>query len=261
MKWILIASVSLLTSLTVTDSAIAQQRKHYTITDLGPIGNLPSQPYSIDSLGLMSGGAASSATTMHAVLWYREIEFDISAPGLGGPNSVANGINDVGQVVGQAETSGGSNEDFCGFNAYGFASKTACVPFLWQDTKMTALPTLGGPNGMANGINNRGLVVGFAENLQQDPGCPVFEFKPVIWEQGKIQQLPLPASDAVGAALAINDEGQAVGISGTCLPFNPNLGLNMRDNHGAAVAERYGHRPRQPRRGRRVRRQSRLCDQ
>jgi probable HAF family extracellular repeat protein len=211
--------------------AIAQKAKHYTITDLGPIGNTPGQPYSINSRGLMGGAAASSATTMHAVLWDRSMQVDIGVPGLGGPNSQANGVNDLDQVVGQAESSVANGEDFCGFNAYGFPSKTACVPFLWQDSKMTALPTLGGVNGVANGINNRGLVVGFAENLQQDPGCPVFEFKPVIWNQGKAQQLALPAGDTVGAALAINAEGQAVGISGTCLPFNQNLGLYMRDTH------------------------------
>jgi len=240
-KLTLIAGLNLLTSLAMaqtpsvtaqparpTESALA---RHYTITDLGPIGNQPGQPYSIDSLGLMSGGAASSATTMHAVLWYLEMEFDISAPGLGGPNSVANGINDLGQVVGQAETSAANTEDFCGFNAYGFPSKTACGPFLWQDAKMTALPTLGGPNGVANAVNNQGLVAGFAENLTRDSVCPVYEFKPVTWNQGKIQQLPLPTGDVVGAALALNDQGQAVGISGTCLPFDPNLGLYMRDTH------------------------------
>ena len=62
-------------------------------------------------------------------------------------------------------------------------------------------------------------------------GCPVFEFKPVIWDNGMIQQLPLPAGDSVGGALAINDEGQAVGISGTCTPFNQNLGLYVKDSH------------------------------
>ena len=237
MKSILIAGIGLMTSLAMaqtalpTNSVIAQQPKHYAVTDLGPIGNQPGHPYSINGFGLMSGAAARSATTTQAVLWYRELKFDIGIPGLGGPNSVANGVNDLGQVVGQAESSVANSEDFCGFNAYGFPSKTACVPFLWQDTKMTALPTLGGPNGVANGINRGGLVAGFAENLQQDPGCPVYEFKPVIWTQGKAQQLPLPAGDAVGAALAINDEGQAVGISGSCLPFDPNLGLYMRDTH------------------------------
>ncbi len=39
MKWItLIASAALLTSL-----AAAQQPKHYTVTDLGPIGNQPGR--------------------------------------------------------------------------------------------------------------------------------------------------------------------------------------------------------------------------
>ena len=211
--------------------AIAQQQKHYTITDLGPIGNPPGQPYSINSLGLITGASATSATTVHATLWFQELQFDLGTPALGGPNSQANGINDLGEVVGQAETSVVNKEDFCGFNAYGFPSQTACVPFMLEAGKMTALPTLGGVNGVANGVNSRGQVVGFAENKQQDANCPVFEFKPVIWDQGRIQQLPLPAGDVVGGALAINSRGQAVGISGACTPFNPNLGLYMKDAH------------------------------
>ncbi len=89
--------------------------------------------------------------------------------------------------------------------------------------------------GVANGMSKSGTRPAtqrrFAEGTQLDPACPAFDFKPVIWNQGKIQQLPLPTGDTVGAALAVNDEGQVVGISGTCLPFDPNLGLYMRDTH------------------------------
>jgi uncharacterized membrane protein len=83
-------------------------------------------------------------------------------------------------------------EDFCGFNAYGFPSSTACVPFLWQDGVMTKLATLGGENGFAYTINNRGQVAGLAETAMKDPfaGCAVHRFKPVVWANGKIYALP-----------------------------------------------------------------------
>jgi probable HAF family extracellular repeat protein len=212
-------------------SAIAQQAKHYTVTDLGAVGNAPGQPYFINNRGFISGAAASSATVMHAVLWYGGQKFDIGSSGLGGPNSAAFGVNVTGQAVGEAESSVPNGEDFCGFNAYGFPSGTACVPFLWQNGVMAPLPTLGGVNGVANGINGRGQVAGYVENQTHDPGCPVFEFKPVLWEQGKIRQLPTFVGDAVGGALAINEVGQSVGISGPCAAFDPNLGLYMIDVH------------------------------
>jgi probable HAF family extracellular repeat protein len=134
--------------------------------------------------------------------------------------------------VGEAETSDPNGEDFCGFKALGFGpSATTCLPFLWQNGVMTQLPTLGGANGVANMINNRGEVVGFAEDHTKDPGCPVFQFKPVIWENGKIQPLPTYPGDPDGAALGINDNGQVVGVSGPCAVFNPNLGLYLVDSH------------------------------
>jgi probable HAF family extracellular repeat protein len=211
--------------------AIAQQPR-YTITDLGAVGNpLNGDQYVITNNGLVSGSAAISSATVHAVLWYKGRKIDIGTHGLGGPNSAAFGVNETGQAVGQAESSVPNTEDFCGLNAYGFPSATACVPFLWQYGVMTKLPTLGGPNGAATMINNRGEVVGLAENDTKDPGCPVFQFKPVIWENGKIQPLPTVDGDPVGVAIDINDNGQMVGISGPCAPFNPSLGYYIVDTH------------------------------
>ena len=88
---------------------------------------------------------------------------------------------------------------------------------------MTPLPTtLGGNNGYAHGINNRGQIVGSAENTTHDPTCTppqVLDFVPLIWEPKqrpiqKITQLLLLSGDTVGDALWINDNGQAVGITG-----------------------------------------------
>jgi len=82
---------------------------------------------------------------------------------------------------------------------------------------MSALPTLGGNNGQASGINNRGQIAGFAETTTEDSGCPPHRIQlPVLWEKGNAQPLPTVDNDPDGEALWINDKGQAVGESANC---------------------------------------------
>jgi probable HAF family extracellular repeat protein len=206
---------------------------HYSVIDLGEVGNPPAQPYFIRNNGLISGAATTPGGALHAALWFEGAKFDIGTKGLGGPNNAAFGVNHFGQTVGEAETSLTDAEDFCGLNAYGFRSSTACLPFLWQDGVMTKLATLGGENGLANTINNRGEVAGLAETAMKDPtaGCPVHRFEPVVWANGKIYALPTFPGDSDGVAAALNDRGQVAGASGTCSPFNPNSGLYLTENH------------------------------
>lgn len=98
-----------------------------------------------------------------------------------------------------------------------------CVGFRWEDGVMSPLPTLGGNNGFATGVDKHGRIVGWAENTIVDATCDplstqVLQFRPVIWgpDEGQIQELPLFPDDTAGAATAINDKGQIVGISGIC---------------------------------------------
>ena len=96
-----------------------------------------------------------------------------------------------------------------------------CLGFVWEDGVMRALPTLGGNNGFATGANNKGEIVGWAENTVHDTTCTapqVLQFRAVIWEprRNRIQELlPFPG-DTSSAATAINNKGQVAGISGTC---------------------------------------------
>ncbi len=138
---------------------------------------------------------------------------------LGGLNSWMNWgeINDHGQVVGDSETAvpDPNGEDICGFGTH-----LTCLPFFWQNGHMSALPTVGGNNGQASAINNRGQIAGFAENGTVDSSCPPGTTNnriqlPVLWEKGKAQPLPT-GSDPDGDALWINDQGQAVGYTETC---------------------------------------------
>jgi probable HAF family extracellular repeat protein len=146
--------------------------------------------------------------------------FDLGT--LGGMNSWDNPfggeINDRGEAVGYSETNvpDPNGEDICGFG-----TGLTCRPFLWQSFHMRALPTLGGNNGQASAMNNRGQITGFAENGVVDSTCPTGAINnrialPVLWEKGKAHALPTVGSDPDGEANAINDEGQAVGYSGTC---------------------------------------------
>jgi probable HAF family extracellular repeat protein len=202
------------------------QPPRYTITDLGPLGAPPGQPFFITSNGLISGAAVGADGTSHGVLWYKGAETDLGTLGLRVSNSLAYGVNDNGTVVGMAETwtTDPYQEDFCGFKAFGLPSwGTECLPFVWQNGVMTPLPTLGGYNGQASMINNQGQIAGTAENTARDPACPapqVLQFKPVMWDKGKIQELATVGGDPDGFAVAINDSGQVAGGSGTCTTFN-----------------------------------------
>jgi probable HAF family extracellular repeat protein len=208
----------------------------YTLTDLGPVGGPPGQPYTMTDNGLISAAAAADDGSMHAVLWNKGRKSDLGSPGLGGLNSLAIGINESGQAVGGAEstTLDLNGEDFCGFHAFGLPFQgTKCLPFIWQYGAMTPLPTLGGVNGQASWINNRGEIVGTAENTRRDALCPSpqqFQFKPVIWENGQVRELPTFGSDQDGYAFAINDSGQVAGGSGDCGALQPN-GTWLQSRH------------------------------
>ena len=91
--------------------------------------------------------------------------------------------------------------------------------------QMRGLPNFpGGTNGFATGANNLRQVVGWAENGVHDTDCAsrtqVLQFRPAMWTLGppddQIHDLPLIPGDTSGAATAINDNGQIVGISGIC---------------------------------------------
>lgn len=197
----------------------AEHVQHYAVTDLGPVGNPFSQAAYVNNKGLVTGLDTAPDGAQHAVLWYKGLFKDIGTPGLGGPNSGAGGANELGQVIGGAETSNNdpNNENFCDYG-----TGLQCLAFLWQNGVITPLPTLGGTNAGFGAINNRGEVAGYAEKDIVDRECPgkvavngtgpqVLNFEPVIWGPGKgeIRELRRLPGDSVGMAFGINDHGQA----------------------------------------------------
>ena len=202
----------------------------YNVIDLGtlPGGNF-SQPFVITNNGAVSGSSNLPDNSQHAVLWYGGRMKDLGT--LGGSNSIAFGVNEWEQAVGEAETSTSdpNGEDFCGFGTH-----LICLPTVWQGGKPNALPTLGGNNGVVNRNNNWGAAVGWAETSTEDPACPApqkLQFRPVAWEFGQPIKLPIKNGDPDGIALGINDYGEIVGSSGICTTFNQNLLFSLQGVH------------------------------
>ena len=182
---------SLLTSIAgsglLAAVALAADAPRYTVTDLGPVFSAAA----LNDFGLITGSYTAANGTSHAALWLNGQITDISAPGLGGPNSGAFGVNLFGQVGGQAETSlkDPNNENFCGYG-----TGLQCLGFVWKFGQLTPLRPLGGTNSVVNAINDLGQVAGIAETSHKDPDCrpgvalngtgpQVLDFEAVIWGQ------------------------------------------------------------------------------
>jgi probable HAF family extracellular repeat protein len=196
------------------------------VTNLPSLGGTISRGNSINDQGWVAGYSNLSGNqARHASLWLHGTLTDLGT--LGGPNSsVAWPVkNELGVIAGIAQTAApdplGENWSCAAFFPGATATGHICLGFVWKQGVMQALPTLGGNNGFATGANNQGQVVGWAENTVHDPTCvppQVLQFRPVVWEpdEGEIRPLPLLAGDTSGAATALNDRGQVVGISGIC---------------------------------------------
>ena len=203
----------------------------YKVTDLGALGNdnlacamsINNEGWVVIQDASMVPGQQDNAggkiLKARDAIEINGSQFDLGT--LGGQNSWMNWgeINDFGQIVGYSETAvlDPNGEDVCTFGTH-----LTCRPFLWQFFHMSALPTLGGNNGQASAINNRGQIVGFAEDGTVDSSCPANTTNnrtqlPVLWENGKAKAKALPTgNDPSGNALWINDQGQIVGFTGPC---------------------------------------------
>jgi probable HAF family extracellular repeat protein len=214
-------------ALTLGLAAGAAHAASYRVTELPTLGGGVARGNSLDDRGWIAGYSTLPGDgSRHAALWTRPgAVTDLGT--LGGPNSSVTWPvkNNTGLIAGISQTATpdplgeawSCSAFFTGPDATGFT----CRGFVWENGVLRALPTLGGNNGFATGANDLRQVVGWAENTVHDPTCTppqVLQFRPVVWgpDRNQIRALPLLPGDSSGAATAINDRGQVVGISGIC---------------------------------------------
>jgi len=196
----------------------------YTVTYLPTLGGSRNRPTGINNRGWVAGFANRPGNgTRVAALWHDGVLDTLGT--LGGPNSAVlwPGLNNQGMIAGIAETADLDplNEEWSCTAFLPSVTGHICRGFFWQSGTMTPLPTLGGYQGFATGVNSRGQVVGWAETPVNDPTCNLpqkLQFRAVLWEplNGTKQELPPLHGDSTSAATAINERGQVVGISGRC---------------------------------------------
>jgi probable HAF family extracellular repeat protein len=223
---ILLGALAVPLRFAAQDKSETAQRPRYWIVHLGALGGTTGAANSINNRGWVMGAAnLPGNTTEHATLWLYGKTIDLGT--LGGSNSSVawTGVNNNGGLI--AGISDTSIVDplgeiwSCAEGFFPISSGHTCLGFVWQNGVMSALPTLGGNNGFAAGVNDEGQIAGWAETANHDPTCippQVLQFEAVVYgpKQGQIRELPPLPGDPDGAATAINDQGQVVGISGIC---------------------------------------------
>jgi probable HAF family extracellular repeat protein len=223
------------------EQAAVRSAKHsrYILKDLGtlggPLSNVTTGTQVINDKGIVVGGADTSIPNpctepflcsddfiSHAFKWQDGVMRDLGAlPG--GTNSFATELNSHGLIAGIS--SNGLLNPFTGIEAF--------VATAWNDGKVIDLGTLGGSSSLPDGINERGQVVGVAQNTVTDPvyladliGFPSgTQWRAALWEDGVIRDLGTLGTGQEAFAVSINERGQIAGYSFTNTTPNPTTGF------------------------------------
>jgi probable HAF family extracellular repeat protein len=211
---------------------------HYSASELKTLGGSFGIGDGINNRGWVTGQSGLSSGVAHAALWTKGQIVDLGT--LGGPNSyVPFPIkSNAGDVAGASDTTiiDPYGENFCSDNV-----PQTCLAFDWRAGVMSALPTLGGNNGQADGNNSGGDIVGFAETATLDPSCvapQVLDIGATQWDRRthRVTQLPNLPGDVIAGAFAVNDRGDVVGGGGPACgpPAPPVLAHAILWRHGGS---------------------------
>jgi probable HAF family extracellular repeat protein len=215
-----------LTALVLLCVGTAAGQPRYKVTDLGTLGGNNSIPFRINNRGQVVGLAETSqadpnspgSLIFHAFFWDEGVMHDLATLTVNSAlwNSVANDVNNHGQVVGWSNT--GAFDPI--------TASPEIRAFAWQDGAMTDLGTLGGNNSIAGGINDKHQVVGVTEIPTVDPTFPPFlEAHAFLWEKSVMSDLGTLGVGSNSFANDINERGEAVGGSQVNTIINPLLGF------------------------------------
>jgi probable HAF family extracellular repeat protein len=184
------------------------------LTDLGalPGGDTSEAFWTSESgfiVGLSQNGEVDPLVDgfpeIRAVVWQNDRIVDLGTLPEGGYESLAQAVNNDGQIVGFATN---TVPDPC--SMVGFPTETRA--FRWQDGQMRDLGTLGGPDANAELVNDRGQIAGasYTESIIPATGCP--ELHPFLWENGSMSDLGTLGGTSADVR-SLNQRGEVVGFS------------------------------------------------
>jgi probable HAF family extracellular repeat protein len=192
------------------------------VQDLGTLGGTMSVAYALNELGQVVGYSTTETGARHAFRWTPGVGMQDLGTVDGGTASIARGINDRGEVVGQNVL---PRTD---------AREPQTHAFLWTPAGgMQDLGALGGglTSSIAFDVNNAGQVVGrsySADQIVSPPTDPEFFSRAFLWSPGQGMQDLGALSGGHAVAYAINDAGQVVGKSWLSTSSPPPYGPNLR---------------------------------
>ncbi len=190
-------------SLAGYPAAVATLWTNGKLVNLGTLGGKESVGAYLNDRAQVVGFAANAVpdpyslvgwgTETRAFLWQSGVMQDLGT--LGGPDAMAQYVNNNGQIAGVSYTNSTPNA---------VTGQPTTDPFLWDHGKMQDLGTLGGASGSVNGLNERGQVVG-----QSNLAGNVISH-PFLWNGSRMVDLGTLGGNN-GIAYWINDAGQVAG--------------------------------------------------
>lgn len=177
--------------------------------DRGNIGGPLIEALAINDRGSVigtwnTGKKRGKSAVKQAFIWHPGDKHWTSLGTLGGMTSDPTALNNLDQVIGQADLPG--DPESPRFRAHAF---------FWECGKMHDLGVLpGGSISHPYAINSEGQVVGFSDTAQGET-----DLRPVLWDHGQIKNLSglIPSGTrwfSLSGAAAINDKGQIAGDGG-----------------------------------------------
>jgi len=226
-------------SVTLPVMAQAAQHARYKLIDLGTFGGGRSAvgfgSRFLSNRGTLVGAADTPVPDPNFETVANYFGFLVANPFIEHAFKVQHGVTvDLGALPGLNSSQAfavNAVVDTVGYSENGVIDPLLGIPevraVLWRDGKIIDLGALGGNESQANGINNRGQIVGtYANEILDDFSFYGFgtQTRAFIWENGVMQDLgTLGGPDAFDTA--INERGQVAGDSYTDWTPNPTTGI------------------------------------
>ena len=201
--------------------AHTSQWKSGKLTDQGSLEGGPnSESNWISENGQIAGDSQNGLLDpfggwqIHGVVWKQGQIFDVGTL-RGGYDSLARAVNNAGVVVGLSTTLVPDQHSM--IMGFGLPFEFQTRAYRWKNGVLKDLGTLGGPDAMALGINERGQIAGNSYmNFDESPGCGTLTTGAFLWEAGKMQNLGSLGGTCTQVPLTstpINNRGQVIGYS------------------------------------------------